>query len=62
MYVDRSEDEFSLHQLDQVDAELIYEAVIDYINKIPNPPEKHREVKIKLINIKKELENELPNY
>lgn len=60
MYVDKSNEEFSIHQLDELDIELIYEAVIVYFNQMPFPSRiEDRPVKKKIVAIKKQIENEL---
>ena len=61
MYVDKSEDEFSVHMLSKEDLQLIYDAVIIYYNHFPFPAgEEDRDAKKRLVKIKTTLENEVP--
>jgi len=59
-YVDKSGEEFSIHQLDSLDLELIFEALIHYGNEIGNSKLKNRiKLKTKVVHIKNKIENEL---
>jgi len=59
-YVDKSDNEFSIHQLENIDLELIYEALIMYGNEIGNSRlENRKELKARVVLIKNEIENEL---
>ncbi len=62
MYVDKSENEFSIHQLDQIDIELIFEALIMYGNEITKSKiENKKALKKKVSNIINQIEHEYPN-
>lgn len=64
MYVDKSENEFSLHQLEHEDLELIYNAVVHYTNELTNKgtKEEKTELKPRLVHFINKIENELHDF
>lgn len=60
MYVDKSENEYSIHKLIEEDMQLIYDAVIIYFNQFPFPSKaEDKQAKKRLVKIKTTLENEV---
>jgi len=60
MFIDRSEDEFSINALTEEELKLIFEATILLFNNIPSSrKEEEREAKKQLVRLKKAIEKEI---
>ncbi|PXX96881.1 hypothetical protein DF185_19775 [Marinifilum breve] len=60
MYVDKSDNEYSIHQLDEVDLKIIFEAVSSELNQLSfSDKNDHLERKQRIVRIKKSIKNEL---
>ena len=60
MFIDRSEDEFSINALTEEELKLIFEATILLFNNIPFArKEEEREAKKQLVRLKKAIEKEI---
>lgn len=60
MYVEKSDQEFSINALEEEDMKLVFEAIILLFNSIPHAKkEDEREAKKRIVRLKKAIEKEI---